>query len=173
MATTWDKSTFKELSTINNNYELENGDIIQPNPINAAIENTGYLKDEQDKIKTNLKIYNHYIKLQFAKEESGSEKYYNVELFLQDNCSESYTLSTLITELQRIEDVGRAGDFHAACFYRISPPSSEEPYNNLGFISIATHQTLFNVNGDIIADTFSGDTIRLVEDRVTIARQNS
>lgn len=167
MPTTWDKSTFKELSTINNNYELENGDIIQPNPINAAIENTGYLKDEQDKIKTNLKIYNHYIKLTFRKEESGHGKEYDVELFLQDNCSESYTSSTFIAELRRITG---DGTFTTPCYYATV---SEEPYNNLGFVSIGLYQILFNVNGGILANTALGHIIKDFSDEVTIARQNS
>lgn len=168
MATTWDKSTFKELSTINNNYELENGDIIQPNPINAAIENTGYLKDEQDKIKTNLKIYNHYIKLTFRKEESGHGKEYDVELFLQDNCSGSYTSSTFIAELRRITG---DGTFKTPCFYTTV---CEGTYNNLGAIIIGLYQALFNVNGEILANTaLSGHTIKDFRDTVTIARQNS
>lgn len=163
---TWDKSTFKELSTINNNNELENGDIIQPNPINAAIENTGYLKDEQDKIKTNLKIYNHYIKLTFRKEESGGNKTYSVDLFLQDNCSQSYTLSTFIAELQRI-----GGNFNTSCYYSTS---SGGTYNNLGFLTIGIYQILFDVNGSMLVNTsFSGHTISSFRDTVTIARQNS
>lgn len=166
MATTWDKSTFKELSTINNNYELENGDIIQPSPINAAIENTGYLKDEQDKIKTNLKIYNHYIELTFRKEESGGNKTYSVDLFLQDNCSESYTLSTFIAELRRI-----GGNFNTSCYYSTS---SGGTYNNLGFLTIGLYQILFDVNGSMLVNTsFSGHTISSFRDTVTIARQNS
>lgn len=163
---TWDKSTFKELSTINNNNELENGDIIQPNPINAAIENTGYLKDEQDKIKTNLKIYNHYVEFTFRKEESGGNKTYSVDLFLQDNCSERYTLSTFIAELQRV-----GGNFNVPCFYTTV---SEGTYNNLGAITIGTYQILFNVNGGILVNTsLSGHTISSFRDTVTIARQNS
>ena len=182
MATIWDISSFHDLTNINSGYQFADGDIIQAEHINDALENTGWLKEKVEEIETNIasnyKLYNHSVCVNLILNASSvsDRKQYWVNLYLQDNSNVSYNNSRLMTELTRIRnDRGGYSAYVTHCSYSYADLST--PANShlgIGVLMVYSNKVILrSTTGTVLFDSTNTDTNYGTTDVVTLARQNS
>ena len=180
----WDKSTFKELSTINSGNQLQNGDISVVNQVNCAIENTGYLKDQTDDLDertTALEgktLKNHAIELRYVRNVSSSDiRFISAFINLQDysNTRLGSSITTLLTELQRIKNsYGSIMANTIPCTYYSRTGSSSTPTEVKGMGYLEFYDSYYIINdasGNVIFSSSGNASYCASYDTITSVRE--